>query len=75
MKIVCQAMHNQTGKRSDAFILNGDASDVLTKLFPDDLDNILIIPLLHIPADDSDPVISTLPIVSATQLISMEFSK
>lgn len=75
MKIVCQAMHNQTGKRSDAFILNGDASDVLTKLFPDDLDNILIIPLLHIPADDSDPVISTLPIVSATQLISMESSK
>lgn len=74
MKIVCQAMHNQTGKRSDAFILNGDASDVLTKLFPD-LDNILIIPLLHIPADDSDPVISTLPIVSATQLISMESSK
>lgn len=75
MKILCQAMDKISGKRSDTFILSGDFGEVILKCFPDGIDNLLILPLLHIAEDGSDPVISTLPIVPASFFVNSEVAK
>ena len=73
MKIVCQFLHQETGARSEHFVLDGNARTIIPSLIQDgiSLDSILVIPLLHLP-ESGEPVISQLPIVTASQLIALE---